>query len=653
MTENNKFDHPEYQYLNTLKEVVDSGTVCENRTGVNTRRILGVMHKYDFKHGFPLFTTKKTWFKGIAHELLWFLSGSSNIKYLVDNDVHIWDDDAYRYFIENTKDHFSYLKKQPPTKEQFLKQVGESFPWAYGYRNFNQYGDLGPVYGKQWRSWQSPGDNDIDQIANLVDGLRDNPSSRRHIVSAWNVGEVEDMGLPPCFPAGHRVRIERGYVPIEEVKQGDNVFTSEGNWLYAYDIRKTPYRGQLIEIKSWYNNETITSTPNHPFLIKDKGYIESKDVKVGDYLAIRRQDFKNIIPTFHYDVGVNQYQKSKIISFQPTLDDAYMMGYFLGDGWTMPYGNHCCFAISNKDKDRVLPKIRKSIKVSEKPNSGTNVSTYQTKSKKWYGVLSSFGHKAHNKCIPFWVFNMPKEHIEEFLQGYKDADGCKKEKDRWDFTTTSEQLAYGLQSLFAMFGQVTSLYYQKRPETTIIEGRLVNQRNTFSLKTVDGKFAIVDDDFIWVKVRDVLLSKDDADFVYNFSVDEDHTFTVNNIVTHNCHVISQYTVENGKLWCHMYQRSCDMFLGVPFNVASYSLLTYMLAQVCNLEPGGFIHTMHDCHIYENHLEAVEEQLTRTPNEFPQLELNPDMSTIDDFKYKDLKIVNYNPHSTIKAELNVG
>lgn len=644
--------HPEYQYLNTLREVVDSGTVCENRTGVNTRRILGVMHKYDFKHGFPLFTTKKTWFKGIAHELLWFLSGSSNIKYLIDNDVHIWDDDAYRVYKDSGGDL---------SKDEFVSFIkdGKKDPHNathYGY----QLGDLGPVYGVQWRNWWQYRNRNyslrdsIDQLADLIDNLKNNPTSRRHILSAWNVADLDSMGLPPCFPAGHLVHTERGFIPIEEVKRGDQVFTSEGNWLTAYDIQETPYNNKpLLKIQYWYNNQDIVCTPNHPFLIKDKGYIEAKDVQLGDYVAIRRQKVKDIIPTFHYDVGVNQYQDKKAVKFQPTLDDAYMMGYFLGDGWTMPYGNRCCFAISHKDKDKILPKIRKSIKVSEKPSCGVNVSTYQTKSKKWYGVLSNFGHKAHNKHIPYWVYDMPLEYIKQFLEGYKDADGHRRKDGEWDFTTTSEQIAYGLQFLFSIVGKVTSISFQKRPSTTIIEGRLVNQRDTFSIKTVQGKFAIVNDDFIWLKVRKVSSLEDSVDYVYNFSVDRDHTYTVNNIVTHNCHVMSQYTVENGKLWCHMYQRSCDMFLGVPFNVASYSLLTYMLAQVCNLEPGGFIHTMHDCHIYENHLEAVEEQLTRTPNEFPQLELNPDVSTIDDFTYQDLKIVNYNPHSTIKAELNVG
>lgn len=302
--------HPEYQYLDTLRLVRDTGEVNENRTGVNTRRILGVTHRYDFKDGFPLFTTKRVWWKGVAHELLWFLSGNQNIKYLVENGVNIWTDDAYRVFSQKVKDD-QYLLHH--SKESFVQGVLSQETLGHDYT----YGDMGPVYGVQWRAWDY-GDYVFDQVASLVHDLKTNPLSRRHILSAWNAPEVGNMGLPPC------------------------------------------------------------------------------------------------------------------------------------------------------------------------------------------------------------------------------------------------------------------------------------------------------------------------------------------------HVMSQYTVTtDGKLWCHMYQRSCDMFLGVPFNVASYSLLTYMLAQVTNLKPGGFIHTMHDCHIYENHLDAVAEQLEREPTPFPQLDVNPFVTDIDDFQFDDLRITNYEPHPAIKAELNVG
>lgn len=305
--------HPEYQYLNTLQQLLTTGERVPNRTGVDTFRTLGVTHRYNFEDGFPLFTSKRVWWKGIAHELLWFLMGQSNIRYLVENDIHIWDDDAYRVYLQKAKEFNPAQKSR--SKEWFLENV------LAGSRIHDyKFGDLGPVYGTQWREWRRSEEEDAgwthDQIRNLVHGLKNNPTSRRHIVSAWNVADIDDMGLPPC------------------------------------------------------------------------------------------------------------------------------------------------------------------------------------------------------------------------------------------------------------------------------------------------------------------------------------------------HVMSQYTIVDGnKLWCHMYQRSCDMFLGVPFNVASYSLLTYMLASVCGLAPGGLIHTMHDCHIYSNHVEAVAEQLNRKPNPFPQLELNPDVKDIDDFKFEHFKIVNYHPHATIKADLN--
>lgn len=310
--------HPEHQYLDLLQDLLDNGEEVENRTSVNTIRTLGVTHKYDFKHGFPLLTTKRVYWKGVVHELLWFLKGDTNIKYLVDNGVNIWNDDAYRWYID--QHHRRGLKiGHTETKEVFMEIIksgdatkfGEMF---YGY----SVGDLGPVYGKQWRDWTPGfiGDEAIDQVKQLIGNLKHNPSSRRHILSAWNVDDIHKMALPPC------------------------------------------------------------------------------------------------------------------------------------------------------------------------------------------------------------------------------------------------------------------------------------------------------------------------------------------------HIMSQYTISKGKLWCHMYQRSCDVFLGVPFNVASYSLLTYMIAQCVGVEPGGFIHTMHDAHIYKNHIDAVKEQLTREPRDFPQLVLTPDIKNIDDFRFFDICLENYTPHKTIKADLVV-
>ncbi len=144
------------QYLDLMRLVRDTGTKKSDRTGTGTLSVFGHQMRFDLSAGFPLVTTKKMFLKGIIHELLWFLQGSTNIKYLQDHNVHIWDE------------------------------------WA------DEHGELGPVYGSQWRSWPGPDGQTIDQISRLVADIKQNPDSRRHIVSAWNVAEVDNMALPPC-----------------------------------------------------------------------------------------------------------------------------------------------------------------------------------------------------------------------------------------------------------------------------------------------------------------------------------------------------------------------------------------------------------------------------------------------------------------------
>jgi len=144
------------QYLDLLKHILDKGEKREDRTGVGTISVFGYQTRYDLSQGFPLVTTKKTHLRSIIHELLWFLRGDTNIQYLKDNKVTIWDE------------------------------------WA------DAQGDLGPVYGYQWRHWPDPKGGEIDQIKKLVEQLKAKPASRRHIVSAWNPAQVDQMALPPC-----------------------------------------------------------------------------------------------------------------------------------------------------------------------------------------------------------------------------------------------------------------------------------------------------------------------------------------------------------------------------------------------------------------------------------------------------------------------
>ncbi len=145
-----------HQYLDLMKDVLENGTEKGDRTGTGTLSVFGRQLRFHLDDGFPLMTTKKLHLKSMVHELLWFLSGDTNIRYLKENGVRIWDE------------------------------------WA------DENGDLGPVYGHQWRSWPTPDGGTIDQITKLMDQIKNNPNSRRHIVSAWNVAEVDSMALPPC-----------------------------------------------------------------------------------------------------------------------------------------------------------------------------------------------------------------------------------------------------------------------------------------------------------------------------------------------------------------------------------------------------------------------------------------------------------------------
>ena len=296
------------QYLDLLNRIKTEGIVKSDRTGTGTRSVFGHQMRFDLAEGFPLLTTKKVFLKGIIHELLWFLAGDTNIKYLVDNGVHIWDNDAYRYYGELCKAH----RVEPISKDDFLAASSEQTPSPIeGYA----YGDLNHVYGYQWRSWPKDNGEAIDQIKQVIETIKHNPDSRRMIVSAWNVAEVEDMALPPC------------------------------------------------------------------------------------------------------------------------------------------------------------------------------------------------------------------------------------------------------------------------------------------------------------------------------------------------HVLFQFYVANGKLSCQLYQRSADTFLGVPFNIASYALLTMMIAQECGLQAGEFVHTLGDTHLYLNHMEQVDEQLSRTPRKLPTMRINPDVKSIFDFRYEDFTLEGYDPHPAIKAPMS--
>ena len=210
------------QYFKLLQHILKNGVTKKDRTGTGTISVFDYSMRFDMSEGFPLLTSKKMFTKGVILELIWFLRGNTNIKYLVENDCHIWDGDAYKNFYKKSLEiklayesgdllgsqpHIEAMFSNPNeliilSKEEFIEKIKTDDEFA------KKWGNLGPVYGKQWRNWTSEseyvdGSNyvfypKIDQIQNLIDDLKNNPDSRRLMVSAWNVGELDQMVLPPC-----------------------------------------------------------------------------------------------------------------------------------------------------------------------------------------------------------------------------------------------------------------------------------------------------------------------------------------------------------------------------------------------------------------------------------------------------------------------
>ena len=203
------------QYLDLLSHVLDHGNDRGDRTGTGTRSVFGYQMRFDLACGFPVTTTKKLHLRSIIHELLWFLKGDTNIRYLQENGVTIWDE------------------------------------WA------DEKGDLGPVYGSQWRSWPAPDGRHIDQIANLIEALKTNPLSRRHIVSAWNPAEVDEMALPPChclfqfYVAGGKLSCQL-YQRSGDIFLGIGVFSAITNLTrrISYCIIRRFIKRQLMALSS-------------------------------------------------------------------------------------------------------------------------------------------------------------------------------------------------------------------------------------------------------------------------------------------------------------------------------------------------------------------------------------------------------------------
>jgi len=189
--------HADESYLDLLEHIIENGATKTDRTGTGTKSLLGYQMRFNLSDGFPLLTTKKVPIKSIIHELLWFMRGDTNLKYLADNNVHIWDEWPYKAYLIRNKMEIPKTgsEKWNAGIKEFVEKIKVDPKFA------KEYGNLGPIYGYQWRSWPAPNGKHIDQLAKVIEDIKKTPDSRRLIVSAWNVADVDEMakaGLPPC-----------------------------------------------------------------------------------------------------------------------------------------------------------------------------------------------------------------------------------------------------------------------------------------------------------------------------------------------------------------------------------------------------------------------------------------------------------------------
>ncbi len=263
----NKLDK-DYQVL--LQDILDNGVTKSDRTGTGTISVFGRQIRHKMSDGFPLLTTKKMAWKTMVTELLWFLKGDTNIKYLVDNGCNVWNGDAFKNYISKTNE---YKGNWPDTIDEFIKRIKTDDEFA------TKWGELGPIYGKQWRKWELanyieyglPNDLYVDQIQNLINDLKTNPDSRRLIVNAWNVGELNRMVLPPChygFQVYTReLSLDERY-DLKQKVEGDrctpSCFTDE-----EYDSFGIPRRA----ISLMWNQRSVDTFLGLPFNIASYGLL--------------------------------------------------------------------------------------------------------------------------------------------------------------------------------------------------------------------------------------------------------------------------------------------------------------------------------------------------------------------------------------------
>ena len=362
----------------------------------------------------------------------------------------------------------------------------------------------------------------------------------------------------PCFIAGTKVLTSDCYKNIEDVKLTDKLITHTGKSQNILNLQQKDFTGILYNIKIKYHGEIISCTPEHPFYIREQNKKWNNELRKYDYLYSEPQwitaenlhkksyfgmviNTKSEIPEFTFTQKINKNNTKEVTLKLDKPEYWYLMGYFIGNGWIEESKKNIIrFAINNKYEQEVFEIINKVLPITDKKCDSGKCKKFGCINFVWFNIFKKFGKYAHGKKIPEWVHNAPKCLIEEFIKGYNKADGCVC-NDVIQITTVSHDLAYSLQRLYLKLGHIFSINKFSRPKTTVIEGRTVNQKDTYCIRGKINKIkqsGFIENEYAWVPLSKINKKNIQNVKVYNFEVDIDNSYIVDNTIVHNCQPFS-------------------------------------------------------------------------------------------------------------------
>lgn len=365
----------------------------------------------------------------------------------------------------------------------------------------------------------------------------------------------------PCFIKGTLVLTDSGYKEIQNITLDDKLFTHKGKFKNIINLQMKNYSKEIYNIKIKYHPNIINSTEEHPFYVRSKSKVwnnltrkydtnfgeptwkEANKLTMDDYYGMVINS-NSIIPEFNLFKRINKSRVDTVNKQINNKDEWFMMGYFLGDGWieetlkkTGQNSYKIRFAINLKDIDNILPRLSSVLKITDKKCDTGKCKKFGCIDLVWWNILKKFGKYSHGKIIPEWVQDAPKEFIQEFISGYMAADGNIKSNGLNKMTTVSYNIAFGIQRLYLKLGYIFSINKSVRPKTCIIEGRTVNQRDTYQVEGYLSKSrntSFIDGNYVWFSPSYIKKSNVIDEVVYNFEVEDDNSYCIENTIVHNC-----------------------------------------------------------------------------------------------------------------------